>query len=104
MISFSLLYFQSMRESEYSKTLDANFKKFLNQRKGSRTEAEEAESRAGALLGESLEEDVKDYTYVIFMCVFLYIYRYFVFLLFTFSLFFQKAKEGYGQGQEERLP
>lgn len=55
-----------MRESEYSKTLDSSFKKFLNQKRSSQTVDEQNASRSGALLGEDLADDVREYVYVSF--------------------------------------
>ena len=55
-----------MRESEYSKTLDSSFKKFLNQKRSGQTVEEQNASRSGALLGEDLADDVREYVYVSF--------------------------------------
>ena len=50
-----------MRESEYSKTLDTSFKKFLTQKRNAQSSEEACEARAGALLGDNLAEEVREY-------------------------------------------
>jgi len=53
-----------MREVEYAKPLDADFKKYLAQKQQGKTAKEKMDHRAGDLLSEDLVEEAKRYGYI----------------------------------------
>lgn len=58
-----MFFLQQMREVEYSKPLDADFKKFLDQKKRGKSAKENMDDRAGALITEDLVEEAKRFGY-----------------------------------------
>lgn len=61
---FSYHVLQQMREVEYAKPLDADFKQFLEQKKRGQSSTESVKERTGALLSDDLVDDAKRFGYI----------------------------------------